>query len=95
MKQTRRNTNAAIPPLQPDVSKPVPRIAPSRKPDDITDAAWWKRLLLMERRRNGQVETVLTRHIATLEQQVSDLRSACFQNLSRQFAPTPNPKETK
>jgi hypothetical protein len=42
---------------------------------------WLKSQLSAERRRHGSVEAVLTAHIATLEQQVADLRILYFQSL--------------
>ena len=80
--KARRNLNP-LPPLTPEGN------AATRKPDSLTDADWWKRLLHLERKRHGQVETVLTRHIASLEQQVQDLRSAYFSNLTLRHTQEP------
>ena len=60
--------------------------------DDRTMISWWKRLLYQERKRHGQVETILTRQIIQLERQVDDLRKLYFGTIS---VPTsPNTEET-
>jgi hypothetical protein len=50
--------------------------------DNRTMITWWKRLLYQERKRHGQVETILTRQIDQLEKQVDDLRRLYFSNIS-------------
>lgn len=60
--------------------------------DDPTMLTWWKRLLYQERKRHGQVETILTRQIIHLERQVDDLRKLYFGTIS---VPTsPNAEKT-
>ncbi len=71
-----RNNNPLLP-LQPEPAAPT-----ASRPATLTEVQWWKRLLFLERKRNGKVETILTRTITNLEQQVSDLRSAYFANLT-------------
>jgi hypothetical protein len=73
-------------PLAPAVTPLIPES--SSKPDNQTDIQWWRRLLSLERKRHGQVETILTRTITNLEQQVSDLRGLYFERI----APKPSDK---
>ena len=82
--KARRNLNPQ-PALTPDFSQPVP----NSKPDFLSDVQWWKRLLNLERRRHGKLETVLEKAIVQLERQVTqleraneDLRSAYLQSLT-------------
>jgi hypothetical protein len=56
--------------------------------DDPTQITWWKRLLYQERKRHGQVETILTRQIGQLEKQVDDLRRLYFSTIT--VATSPN-----
>jgi hypothetical protein len=87
----RRNTSA-LPPLTPEgCGTDFER----SKPDNQTLASWWKRLLALERRRHGQVESILTRQITQLEQQVSDLRGLYLRTITMPIAPNPNPKGKK
>jgi hypothetical protein len=55
--------------------------------DDRTMITWWKRLLYQERKRHGQVETILTRQIIQLERQVDDLRKLYFGTISVPIMP--------
>ncbi len=48
---------------------------------------WRKRLLYQERKRHGQVETILTRQITHLERQVDDLRKLYFGTISLTTSP--------
>jgi hypothetical protein len=72
MSAPKRRNLASLPALTPDFAAVPAPTAPAPAPSD--EVVWWKRLLYNERKRHGQVEGVLTRHIASLEQQVNDLR---------------------
>ena len=61
----------ALAPLTPDFMRPIPTPVRSDTPTEVT---WWKRLLFQERKRHGQVEGILTRHVESLQQSNDDLR---------------------
>jgi len=46
---------------------------------------WLKSLLATERRRHGNVEGILTRHIERLEKQVSDLQELFVQTVAEKL----------
>ena len=73
-----------------------PAVTTSTKPEDLATAEWWRRLVYLERKRNGQVETILTKHITTLENQVSDLRALYMASITlRPSATEPGVIESK
>jgi hypothetical protein len=98
----RRNLNP-LPPLQPEsCGTPMPTPQHDHYESLVaelgrmrTTYAVCRNTLRAERKRAGSVEAVLVRHIASLEQQVNDLRSAYFTNLAMPTAPNPNPKVSK
>ena len=73
MSQLKRNTSI-LPPLTPE--------GRDSKPANLTEVQWWKRLLFLERKRNGQVQTILMRTITNLEQQVADLRGLYLERIA-------------
>jgi hypothetical protein len=61
------------------VSEPVTESV--SRPVSIGELEWLRKLLASERRRHGQVETVLSNHIGALEQNLADLRSLYLSTL--------------
>lgn len=83
--RTNRVNRSTLPALTPDFSKPVPKAKDD--PRLTTTINFLRKQLTNERQTNGSLVTVLTRHIATLEQQVSDLRQLYFEKLALPVQP--------
>ncbi len=90
MKKNKRRNTSALAPLTPDFSQPAPVTAPAPNIAECYRqlAALRTRLverdqtIRNERKRHAGIEAVTLRLVTQLEQQVSDLRSAIFQNLA-------------
>ena len=52
---------------------------PASPTGSLTEMQWMQKLIASERRRHGQVESILTRTITGLESQVTDLRNIILQ----------------
>jgi hypothetical protein len=57
-------------------------ITPDRENDWQKEKRWLTSQLSQTRKQHASVIAVLTKHIATLEQQVNDLRTLYFQSLN-------------
>jgi hypothetical protein len=70
---------STLPALTPDFSKPVPTNDNARLTTTIN---FLRKQLTNERQTHSSVLAVMTRHISTLEQQVSDLRQLYFEKIA-------------
>ncbi len=81
MRKLTRNTNP-LPPLQPESVSPPEFNYKGKRTDTASEISWWRRIVNQERRRHGQVEQILTRHITSLEQQIVDLRGLYLRSIT-------------
>lgn len=80
MERKNRRARPLVPstaPLTPDFTSKLPATA-----SPATELKFLRDMLAGERRRHASVETVLTRHIGSLERQIEDLRGLLFEKLA-------------